>query len=115
LITPGGEEGLGYWITDELMHSNFTAAATLPKNLKPGNYVLRHEIIALHGARQENGAQAYPQCVNIEVGGSGQVAPVGGVTGIALYEATDPGIKFDIYARPTSYPLPGPALWTEAE
>jgi hypothetical protein len=97
------------------MRSNFTATATLPRNLKPGNYVVRHEIIALHGARRENGAQAYPQCVNIEVGGSGDFAPVGGVEGTVLYKGTDPGIKFDIYTDPTSYPMPGPALWTAAD
>jgi hypothetical protein len=34
---------------------------SIPSTLKPGAYVLRHEIIALHGARSDDGAQAYPQ------------------------------------------------------
>src|SRR4051794_28515813 len=76
LITPGGQ---GIWITDELMENNFTASTILPSKLKSGNYVIRHEIIALHGAKDDNGAQAYPQCVNIKVGGSGSIAPGDGV------------------------------------
>lgn len=97
------------------MRDNFTATTTLPKHLKPGHYVVRHEIIALHGARQENGAQAYPQCVNVKVGGSGEVALGEGVAGTALYTAEDPGMKFDIYGGATSYPIPGPAVWTAAD
>jgi cellulase len=109
LITPGGQ---GHWITDELMHNNFTATTTLPKKLKPGNYVVRHEIIALHGARKDDGAQLYPQCVNLKVGGGGNVAPPEGIAGTALYSRTEPGMKFNIYGSPTSYPFPGPPLWT---
>ena len=111
MIRPGGQ---GHWITDELMESNFTATTTLPKNIKAGNYVLRHEIIALHGARDDNGAQSYPQCVNVKIGGNGKIAPRAGIAGTALYSRTEPGMKFDLYANPTSYPFPGPSLWTEA-
>lgn len=49
------------WVTDTLIKSNFTSAVTIPKNLKAGNYVIRHEIIALHGGQGDNGAQLYPQ------------------------------------------------------
>lgn len=42
--------------------NNNTGSLTIPSDLKAGNYVLRHEIIALHSAGQEDGAQAYPQC-----------------------------------------------------
>jgi cellulase len=58
LITPGGT---GTWVTDNLIKTNFTSTTTIPKNLKAGNYVIRHEIIALHGGQSDNGAQLYPQ------------------------------------------------------
>jgi len=110
LITPG------YWITDSLMHNNYTATTTLPRNLRAGNYVVRHEIIALHGARQDNGAQSYPQCVNLKVGGSGVVAPAQGVEGTKLYSRTEKGMKYDIYDKNlTGYPIPGPLLWRGAD
>jgi cellulase len=91
----------------------------IPESLAPGNYVLRHEIIALHSAGQENGAQAYPQCINIEVTGSGSADPCSGdaecVAGTALYTAADEGIKYDIYGGDiASYPIPGPSVWSGA-
>ncbi|KAJ8117295.1 hypothetical protein OPT61_g1474 [Boeremia exigua] len=102
------------WVTDNLISSNFTSTTTIPRNLKAGNYVIRHEIIALHGAGSDNGAQLYPQCINLKVTGSGTVAPTGGVAGTSLYKRTDAGILFNLYNSPQSYPFPGPALWTAA-
>lgn len=101
-------------MTDSLISNNYTSSTTIPRNLKAGDYVIRHEIIALHGAGSDNGAQAYPQCLNIRVGGSGSVSPSGGVAGSSLYKRTDPGILFNLYTSYTSYPYPGPALWTAA-
>lgn len=86
----------------------------LPAKLAPGNYVIRHEIIALHGGQNDNGAQLYPQCLNFKVGGSGNVAPSGGVPGTSLYKRDEAGIRFNVYTNPTSYPFPGPQLWTAA-
>jgi len=102
------------WVTDDLISNNFTTTTTIPRNLAPGNYVLRHEIIALHGATSDNGAQNYPQCLNLRVGGSGSVRPSGGVVGTSLYKRNDPGVMFNVYQTVTSYPYPGPALWTAA-
>ncbi|CAI4214066.1 unnamed protein product [Parascedosporium putredinis] len=48
------------------------------------------KIIALHGAGSANGAQNYPQCMNIEITGSGTDNPVG-VLGTELYSADEPG------------------------
>ncbi|KAI5458933.1 glycosyl hydrolase family 61-domain-containing protein [Mariannaea sp. PMI_226] len=73
------------WVTDNLIANNFSTSTTIPSKLKPGNYVIRHEIIALHSAQNDNGAQAYPQCLNLKVGGSGTVSPSGGKLGSALY------------------------------
>lgn len=83
----------------------------VPSSLAPGNYVFRHEIIALHGAGSANGAQNYPQCFNVKVTGSGTANPTG-VAGTSLYTATHPGILFNPYVTITNYPMPGPALWT---
>ncbi|KAF2268069.1 glycoside hydrolase [Lojkania enalia] len=111
LITPGGT---GTWVTDELIRNNFTSTMTIPRNLKAGNYVIRHEIIALHGGQNDNGAQNYPQCINFKIGGSGSVAPPAGVAGTALYKRNEPGIIFNLYTNPTSYTYPGPTVWTGA-
>ncbi|KAF2464405.1 endoglucanase IV [Lindgomyces ingoldianus] len=104
----------GTWVTDVMMQNNFTSTTVIPPKLKAGNYVIRHEIIALHGAQNANGAQNYPQCLNLKVGGSGSVAPPTGTAGTALYRSTDVGIVFNLYTSFSSYPIPGPALWTGA-
>ncbi|OBT53090.1 hypothetical protein VE04_05425 [Pseudogymnoascus sp. 24MN13] len=67
-------------------------------------------IIALHSAYDANGAQNYPQCINLVVTGSGTAKPAG-VAGTELYKSTDAGILIDIYKTLTSYAIPGPALY----
>ncbi|CAI7572882.1 unnamed protein product [Penicillium viridicatum] len=103
----------GKWASDELIANNNTASVTIPSAIAAGNYVLRHEIIGLHSAGETNGAQNYPQCLNLKVTGGGSDAP-DGVLGTALYKATDPGIKISIYNSMDSYKIPGPALYTGA-
>ncbi|KAK7215731.1 hypothetical protein V2G26_003734 [Clonostachys chloroleuca] len=105
----------GTWVTDTLIATgNFSSTVKIPAKLKAGNYILRHEIIGLHSAGNDNGAQAYPQCLNLVVGGSGTVSAPSGTKGTALYSRTDPGILFDLYRTFSSYTIPGPALWTGA-
>ncbi|KAL2108134.1 hypothetical protein VUR80DRAFT_4252 [Thermomyces stellatus] len=106
-----GTTGPGTWASDELIADGNSWTVTIPENLAPGNYVLRHEIIALHSAGNENGAQAYPQCVNLEVTGSGSATPEG-VPATEFYTPTDPGILFNLYQENLEYTIPGPALWT---
>ncbi|KAL0472934.1 endo-1,4-beta-glucanase [Neurospora intermedia] len=117
----------GRWATDVLIAQNNTWLLGLPNDLEPGPYVLRHELIALHYANLKNGAQNYPQCVNlwVEVPGS-KTATVGkeelvvagqkeGVPATALYKATDPGVAIDIYTTLSTYVIPGPTLAPEAK
>ncbi|PKS12646.1 hypothetical protein jhhlp_000854 [Lomentospora prolificans] len=40
----------GTWASDELMANGNAWTVTIPSSVAPGYYVLRHEIIALHGA-----------------------------------------------------------------
>ncbi|KAL9108449.1 MAG: hypothetical protein Q9227_006783 [Pyrenula ochraceoflavens] len=100
----------GTFATDTLIASNFSWTATIPADLKAGNYVLRHEIIALHAAANPNGAQAYPQCVNLQVTGGGSTTISGGESAEKFYTPTDPGILFNIYTSFSSYSIPGPAV-----
>jgi len=105
--------GAGYdgttWAADALVRNGNSWLVQIPADLKPGNYVLRHEIIALHGAGSANGAQAYPQCINLKVTGSGNTLP-SGVPGTQLYKANDAGILFNLYQPTINYVVPGPPL-----
>jgi hypothetical protein len=55
----------GNWAVNDLVNANNSWTVTVPSSLKAGAYVLRHEIVSLHAARSDNGAQNYPQCVNL--------------------------------------------------
>ncbi|KAF1953451.1 glycoside hydrolase family 61 protein [Byssothecium circinans] len=99
------------WASQTLINQGGKWTVTVPASLKPGNYVFRHEIIALHGANSANGAQNYPQCFNIAVTGSGTKSLPAGTPGTALYKANDPGILFNPYTTITSYAIPGPTPW----
>ncbi|KAK5163601.1 uncharacterized protein LTR77_010550 [Saxophila tyrrhenica] len=104
----------GKWASDKLLANNITHTVKIPASVAPGNYVLRHEIIALHGAGSTNGAQNYPQCINLKISGSGSGVP-SGTPSTKLYKATDPGILVSIYQTLKSYKIPGPALWKGAK
>lgn len=66
--------------------------STIPSNLAPGNYLIRHELLALH---QANTPQFYPECAQLVVTGSGTVsAPADHLYSIPSYaSATDPGVN----------------------
>jgi cellulase len=101
----------GTWATDTLIAQGFSSDVKLPSSLAPGNYVLRHEIIALHAAGSANGAQAYPQCINVKITSGGSAKP-SGEAATAFYKANDPGILFNLYGSFSSYPIPGPSVWS---
>ncbi|EMC96205.1 glycoside hydrolase family 61 protein [Baudoinia panamericana UAMH 10762] len=103
----------GTWGSDQLLANNNSWTVTIPPSIAPGNYVLRHEIIALHSAGTADGAQNYPQCVNLEITGSGTDTPAG-TLGQKLYGANDSGILINIYQSLSTYEIPGPSLYSGA-
>ena len=92
-----------------MYNNNYTWRVQIPSFIAPGNYVLRHEPRALHSAGALDGAQAYPQCFNLLITGSGTQKPAG-TLGTALYKENDPGILIDIYTTSIQYIMPGPTL-----
>ncbi|KAJ7622097.1 glycosyl hydrolase family 61-domain-containing protein [Roridomyces roridus] len=97
-ISEQGQDASGVW------------AFTLPSNLKAGNYLLRHEIIALHTAQSLGGAEFYPDCAQITVTGDGTGAPAPSELSSlpGAYKASDPGILIDVYNMGgKAYQFPG--------
>ncbi|KAF9877200.1 hypothetical protein CkaCkLH20_05466 [Colletotrichum karsti] len=98
------------WAATALIDNGNAWLVRIPENIAPGHYVLRHDIIALHSAGQSNGAQSYPQCINLEITGDGTYYPPG-VPGTALYGKDDPGIFYNIYRdKVNDYVIPGPSI-----
>jgi hypothetical protein len=65
------ETGSG-WDIAKLVGSNKSWTSKVPAGLAPGNYLIRHELIALH---QANSPQFYPECAQLVVTGSGTAQP----------------------------------------
>lgn len=82
------------------------------------------ELIALHvaftsidqGPYYVDGAEFYPQCVSIKVGGSGTKEVTGGKGAKKLYRGDEPGLAIDIHTtnNHSDYIMPGPPLWSAA-
>lgn len=106
---PGKPEG--YYAANRLMDQGDRWTVTIPKNVAPGNYVLRHEIIALMEAADPNKAQHYPQCINIKVTGNGKDPIATGTRARDFYYPEHPGILVQIY-KEINYIIPGPPLYT---
>ncbi|KAG6895561.1 hypothetical protein C0992_000609 [Termitomyces sp. T32_za158] len=106
------DDGSGDWIQADVMAGQ-PARVTLPANLASGNYLIRHEIIALHLATSLGGAEFYPSCSQFTVGGSQTGAPTGKelVSFPGAYNDNDPGI-FDpqVFNAGAGYTFPGPPI-----
>ncbi|KAF3911020.1 Endoglucanase-4 [Arthrobotrys entomopaga] len=99
------------WAPDILIQQGDTWKVKIPKNIKNGNYILRHEIIAFHDL---NGAQFYPICSNLKVtGGTGRTNPQGELIQ-QVYTMNEPSLK--VSTKPgtggvppaiNSYKIPG--------
>lgn len=88
----------------------------MPSCVTAGQYLMKVEIIALHGAYQNGGAQFYTECAQIQVTGSGTSNPAT-VSFPGAYSSTDPGILISIYdgnGQPSNngqpYTIPGPPV-----
>lgn len=103
------------WDIAKLVGGNKEWTSTIPAGLAPGNYLIRHELIALH---QANAPQFYPECAQITITGSGTAQPDASYkAAIPGYcKASDPNIRVPIndHSRPQTYVVPGPAVWRGA-
>ncbi|CAH0055653.1 unnamed protein product [Clonostachys solani] len=103
--TPSG------WGIAKLVGGNKGWTSTIP-NLTPGNYLIRHELIALHQAKTP---QWYAECAQLVVSGSGTGSPSSAqkasIPGYA--QQSDPNISFNIndHTLPQTYTIPGPAVF----
>jgi len=135
-----GTENAGIWAGDAILDTLY-ATITIPATLAPGDYLIRHELIAVHQANNPqctfipsttytllppltlhtlkltNQTQVYPECAQFTVTGSGTASPPASalVSFPGAYSSTDPGIAFNIDSdaakKATSYPIPGPTVW----
>ncbi|KAM0281195.1 hypothetical protein ACHAQH_003625 [Verticillium albo-atrum] len=111
------ENGLsgGKWAVDTMISNAGWYYFDLPTCVAPGDYLMRVELLALHGASVRGEAQFYFECAQIRVTGSGTNTGSNFVSFPGAYSATDPGVLVSIYGNTgqpdnggRSYAIPGP-------
>ncbi|KAJ6261140.1 Endoglucanase-4 [Drechslerella dactyloides] len=110
------EDGLNVatntWAVDKFYAAKGFVDFKIPTCIPPGNYLLRGELLALHGAGSYPGAQFYMSCAQINIVGGGTSSPPT-VNFPGAYSGSDPGILVNIYYPPLStYVIPGPRPFT---
>ncbi|KAH8799256.1 glycoside hydrolase family 61 protein [Flagelloscypha sp. PMI_526] len=99
------------WAVDTLIANHGKVSFTIPSCISAGYYLMRHELIALHGASSYPGAQFYMECAQLQITGGGSTSPAT-VSFPGAYKGTDPGITVNIYYPVlTNYTIPGPAVF----
>ncbi|KAF2735191.1 glycoside hydrolase [Polyplosphaeria fusca] len=122
----------GYWAMRDVFTDFKNLDITVPKSLKPGKYLFRHEMVNL----QTGPVQFFPNCVQLDVRGEGNSLPKESelVAFPGAYEK-DRGLSFPhserghkepdgrdspsdavwlyvLHGNDTSpYPMPGPPVW----
>lgn len=106
----------GKWAVDTMISNVGWHYFTMPTCIAPGDYLMRVEIIALHGAQSAGGAQHYMECAQIRVTGTGTNKGSNFVSFPGAYKSNDPGITVNIYDNKgtpymggKNYVIPGPA------
>ncbi|KAG6876166.1 hypothetical protein C0993_005197 [Termitomyces sp. T159_Od127] len=108
----GQKDGGSGWFQADVAAGQ-PANVTLPSNLAPGNYLIRHELIGLQGAVSAGGAEFYPSCSQFTIGGSQTGAPTDKdlVSFPGAYSDNDPGILVpDVFNPGFDYVFPGPPV-----
>ncbi|CAI4219272.1 unnamed protein product [Parascedosporium putredinis] len=78
---------------------------TIPRRLRPGLYMVRHEIISIHVADKP---QWYPECAHLNVTGDGDLLPDADWPRYRFpgaYSTDDPAVFIDIYSEEWENPV----------
>ncbi|KAF2671250.1 hypothetical protein BT63DRAFT_412305 [Microthyrium microscopicum] len=101
------------WANEDASDHYDSFSFKLPSDIKAGTYILRTELIAMHGNMKElksNGLrgqiQIYPHCFNLEITGSGTATPEG-VNFPGAYKVDDAGLTFPPFATYGNDTSPG--------
>ncbi|KAF2122409.1 glycoside hydrolase family 61 protein [Lophiotrema nucula] len=106
----------GTWANEIMSAQNMTREFKLLTGLASGEYLLRSEMLALHGAQTVGGAQFYIGCAQLKITGTGSSSSCGPTIKLpGAYSAEDADIYIpNIYNGydPSNYTAPGGPIAT---
>ncbi|KZV82923.1 hypothetical protein EXIGLDRAFT_843331 [Exidia glandulosa HHB12029] len=115
-IDQQGMDKKGIWAQAAMMQ-NKSISVPVPFNIPNGDYLVRHEVIALQNAVNQGGAEFYVSCTQVRVkGGSADDSALSAADKVAFpgaYKTDSPGIYVpDLDNGPLHYDtFPGPAVF----
>ncbi|KAJ7188875.1 glycosyl hydrolase family 61-domain-containing protein [Mycena filopes] len=89
----------------------------IPSSLKSGQYMIRHELAAMHNPKTSNpttGPQLYIACIQLDVTNGGDVSLPAGTQAKSLYKPDGAFANINVYSdsfNPANVEIPGPAVW----
>jgi hypothetical protein len=99
---------LELWANEIVIANGNKNPIKIPSDIKPGLYILRSELLSLHGNGQKYNPglkglpQFYVHCFNIEITGDGTATPPG-VKFPGGYPKGDPGVGFILMGNQAKY------------
>ncbi len=95
------------WENEKLIQQGYRDYIQLPSDIKPGRYILRTELVALHSNSYTSvpglgGPQFFTHCFNVDIKGDGTATPPG-VKFPGGYKNADPGVKFNLYVSEAAW------------
>ena len=115
IMEDGYDSTAGKWCTEKLIPNDGHLAATVPKDLAAGYYLVRPELLALHQAdKTPPDPQFYVGCAQIFLSSSGSAVPPNTVAIPGYVSMSTPAMTFNIWAQPMKLPFPdfGPPVYT---
>ncbi|CAE6494405.1 unnamed protein product [Rhizoctonia solani] len=90
------------WVQASLM-TGTTFKTKIPETLANGDYLVRHEIVALHNAESKGGVEFYPSCLQLRIknsnAGDATVTATPTLSFPGAYTANDPGLLVNVFAQ----------------
>jgi cellulase len=87
------------WANEIIIGDGYKNTIQIPSDIKPGTYILRTDLLSLHGNGMIDGPQFYTHCFNVEVIGSGTATP-SGVKFPGGYKKNEPGVVQRLWGNP---------------
>jgi hypothetical protein len=111
----GLKPGSTTWFMEDIENGK-SYTTKIPANIPNGDYIIRHELLALHFATKMNQAQFYPSCSQVRVIGGTSFSSLAAATNTGsakfpgTYKSNDKGIYVPKVYTSKTYSFPGPAV-----
>ena len=116
IMEDGYDESSKLWCTEKLIQNDGHMAAQIPKDLAPGYYLMRPELLALHQAdKTPPDPQFYVGCAQIFLSSTGTVQPKNTVSIPGYVDMNTPAMTYNVWSVPLKLPFPdpGPPMYTD--